>query len=101
MLMLVMGSVSLTSLTLLCLIMSSEGSDPLVELEYSLDLIRSNVGIVVKKKFKIKNRHEKLEIFHRRFCLKREVCWWRKCRNFFGSFSFYVLMFNLSIYYFK
>jgi hypothetical protein len=47
--------------------MSSEGSDPLVALEYSLDLIRSNMGVVVKKKFKIKNRHEKLEIFHRRF----------------------------------
>jgi len=55
------------------------------------------MGVVVKKKFKIKNRHEKLEILHRRFCLKPEVCWWRKCRTFFGSFSFYVSMFNLSI----
>jgi hypothetical protein len=77
--------------------MSSEGSDTLVALEYSLDLIRSNMGVVVKKNFKVKNRYEKLEIFHRRFRLKREVCWWRKCRYFFGSFNFYVLMFNLSI----
>ena len=46
MLMLVMRSISLRSLTLLCLIMSSEGSDPLVALEYSLDLIRSNMGVV-------------------------------------------------------
>jgi hypothetical protein len=97
MLMLVMWSRSLRSLTLLCLIMSSEGSEPLVALQYSLDLIRSNVGVVVNKKFKIKNRHEKLEIFHRRFCLKPEVCWWRMCRNSFGNFSFYLSMFNSSI----
>jgi hypothetical protein len=34
--------------------MSSEGSDPLVALEYSLDLIRSNMGVVVKKKSKLR-----------------------------------------------
>lgn len=99
--MLVMRCRSLRSLTLLCVIMSSEGSDPLVTLEYSLDLIQSNMGVVVKKKFKIKNRHEKMEIFNIRFCLKRGVCWWRKCRNFFGSFSFYDLMFSLSILVFQ
>lgn len=95
MLMLVTGSVSLKSS--ICLIISSEGSDHLVALEYSLDSIRSNMGVVLKEKFKIKNRYDKLEIFHRIFCLKHEVCWWRKCRNFFGSFSFYVLIFNLNI----
>ena len=57
----------------------------MVALEHPLDLIRSNMGVVVKKKFKIKNRYEKLEIIHRSFCLKREVFWWRKCRLFLGS----------------
>jgi len=93
--------VSLRSLTLLCLIMSSKGSDPLLALECSLDLIRSNMGVVLRKKFKIKSIYETLEIFQRRFCPKREVFWWRKCRNFLGSFSFYVLMFNLSILVFQ
>jgi len=62
-------TVSLRNLTLLCLILSSEGSDPLVALESSLDLIWSNMCVVLREKFKIKNRYEKLEIFHRRFCL--------------------------------
>jgi hypothetical protein len=52
MLMLVMGSIIFRSLTLLCLIVSSEGGDPLVAHEYSLHLIRSNMGVVVKKKKK-------------------------------------------------
>jgi hypothetical protein len=78
--MLLMRGISLRSL--MCL-MSSEGSDPLVALEYSLDLIRSNMGAVVNKKFKIKNKCDELDKFRRRVCLKHELCWWRKCRNFF------------------
>lgn len=46
--------VSLRSLTLLCLSMSSEGRDPLVALQCSLDLIRSNMGEVLWKKFKLR-----------------------------------------------